>query len=624
MVSGKTLCGVVRKEFSSIIKTLNEIELAYLAPHRNTTRKRARLTGLNLAMQGSVQIRGIVQQLQTGSVLDFPAAIYLNELNSLRQEAVYVIEMYSEVPDAIRSWTNFYEKSKSVYSRVRKAVKISDLVGVAVCLGAAYNLNENGYSITAELISASILYSLDFLRTKGKINSLARVGAITTASLPALGALASYLTSDSSSWQAVKDLSLTSAGLIAFVHGPAAVYVNSKLNVKDYLEGSRLASAPNVPRDFFERTRKLSYTLSEVIKLKRVVGTSNNTPDYLLKNFEGACVDYLHGTAKKENIRLARIKIREYHSSKARTQSVQTADPDDSVNLVAEQSHSLVTALTAKLSSKSEHDLESRTLETKEVRASAGDLKVYILAIEYGMNQDLAIKLSHQTSYNNTVGIVERLKTILGSDHRYLIAANSSLLSMDRAKSEAYFRNLSAVLGRIAEYGKRVPQNFIVSNNPLAFSSLDGLASLNREMDMLSENPIKTSDPIESKYSGVLREAGYDNFELLRALLVHGFRLESSRPRVGMAYSRFTHIKRATRPAVGQEQMAYFDDVFGQLISDGVILLDKTYKSGGGGGRFPGCYSINPRIESISSPELREFVADCIYSRIRNGKGNGK
>jgi len=623
MGSGKTLCSVVRKQFTSLVGTLNDIELAYMPPKRNTAGNRTRLTGLNLTMKGLVQLRGIVQQLQTGSVVDFPAVDYLNELNFFRQRAVDTTEMFSRAPNSVHSWTDFYERSRGAYSRVRKAVKISDLVGAGISLGAAYYLDQKDYSINEGLIAAAMLYSLDFLRTKGQTDSWARIGAVTAASLPVLGALASYLTSDNASWQSVKDLFLTPANLMAFAHIPAMLYVKTRLDVNDYLDGQRLASAPDSVGDFFERTRKLSYTLAEVLRLQRIDGINGNAPDDMLQNFEKACVDYLNGTGKKENIRLARLKVRGHYSKKAQASGVQSPAIQDETNGAIEQSHSILTALTAKFSPESEHDLESRTLGAKEVQASIGDLRTFNLAIDHGVDRDLALKISHQVSYKNTSGVVERLTTIVGQDYRSLVAANPNLLAMDREKSEAYFRNLSAVLGRIAQYGERAPQNFIVSNNPIAFASLDGLTGLNREMDRLSESPIKPIDPLEAKYSGALRAAGYNNFELLKVLLVHGFRLESSRPRIGMAYSRFAHIKRGTRPAAGQEQMTYFDDIFGRLISDGVILLDKTYKLGGSGGRFPGCYSLNPRLEEIMSPELREFVADCMYSKLRNGNGNG-
>ena len=80
-----------------------------------------------------------------------------------------------------------------------------------------------------------------------------------------------------------------------------------------------------------------------------------------------------------------------------------------------------------------------------------------------------------------------------------------------------------------------------------------------------------------------------------------------------MQYSDFITIRRQTAKAVSSRDMQEYNNYFRRLISDGVILMDKDYKSGGG--KFGACHSLNPQVNEILRPGLREYVAQQLYAK---------
>jgi hypothetical protein len=61
--------------------------------------------------------------------------------------------------------------------------------------------------------------------------------------------------------------------------------------------------------------------------------------------------------------------------------------------------------------------------------------------------------------------------------------------------------------------------------------------------------------------------------------------------------------------------MQEFNDAFRNLIADGVILTEKVYKGGGGGGAFSGCYSVTSSLQRVRDPELRSLIKHYLYQR---------
>ena len=118
----------------------------------------------------------------------------------------------------------------------------------------------------------------------------------------------------------------------------------------------------------------------------------------------------------------------------------------------------------------------------------------------------------------------------------------------------------------------------------------------------------------EERWQRRLAEEGFDNYHLLKAILTSGFRLGSPHPRMGMRYSDFNRIKKDTSndSNITSPDMQQFNNMFGRLISNGVILTDKEYKIGGG--KFGACHSINPHVADISNRVLKEYVTNLLYS----------
>ena len=175
-----------------------------------------------------------------------------------------------------------------------------------------------------------------------------------------------------------------------------------------------------------------------------------------------------------------------------------------------------------------------------------------------------------------------------------------------------YFDALYRVIGNVSKIqGVSVPEMYQAAQNPTAYATVEGLDYIERTLR--GEMKVTTETTFEGQVRASLEQEGYEPFSLLPAMVLKGFHVGTARPNIGMSYVYFLKIRARTQKVSGITalEMGHFDDFFGNLIKDGVILEDKVYK--GGGGRFSGCYSITPHLKDIKSDPLRQYIAYCLY-----------
>jgi len=224
-----------------------------------------------------------------------------------------------------------------------------------------------------------------------------------------------------------------------------------------------------------------------------------------------------------------------------------------------------------------------------------------------GFENELAKRIARSLTKEETESSIGLLTTALAEDHLPVLFASPSFLFLKGNARTEYIDQLYQVLRITGDRFKDgTPIQFTPSENPTAYSTIEGLTYLINRLD--EEQPEQNVGEINQG----LIQAGYSNVNLLRTILIKGFKLGSARPYIGMGYMSSNVIKRDTAKSdsLGPHDMKEYRKTMGKLMQDGVIKTDKLHKS-------TACYSINQRIGEIQNPALREYVSQHLYGGLK-------
>lgn len=442
----------------------------------------------------------------------------------------------------------------------RNLTTITNLVGMGTSLMGAAIVSKDGMGMNMQgpFLFAAGAYLFDMnTNRKGDLFSLPR--------LTALGvSLGPTVTDIINQWQAGSYLfehtkNLISTPLLALISSFAHPFTafsnaNNKLN----LSIKRAKYALDIPTFIRQDMRRIDYVISQIDILQKMNEFKDASPE-AIQQFDIACINYLNRTGPKNNIKLRR-KVRELTPSE-NPRRIQTVE------------------------------LEPEVVQTaKELLYP----QTYTFALQMGVDDLTARKFAQVLPSEQVVHTITRIESILGESTISVVATNPSLFFLQGAEREKYLSQLQTVSER-PDFNDHL-------QHPTRLSSLEGL-------EYISRPEISTNGSSEQ-----LSKARYENHRLVEAILQHGLRLRTARPHIGMCYVYMPRIKHRVHhsPGITSRDMQEFDRVFGMLIKDKVIWTEKENK--GSGGKYSGCYSLNPSLNDISKPTLREYVKNMLYN----------
>ncbi len=186
------------------------------------------------------------------------------------------------------------------------------------------------------------------------------------------------------------------------------------------------------------------------------------------------------------------------------------------------------------------------------------------------------------------------LASLVGDENsaRRIFEINPSLSGSNWQKFESYLVRLKDVIRSLREADRY--EEISPIKNPERFSSLEAL--------MLLENDIASRTEVRSELQEVnerLQLSGYDP-EMVHALIL-SFKPLTARKFIGKSYLPPYAIKSNIRSLIPENKIRLVDDCLLDLVKNGVII--RHAKSG------EGAYSLNPHLNEISIPVLREALA---------------
>jgi len=337
------------------------------------------------------------------------------------------------------------------------------------------------------------------------------------------------------------------------------------------------------------KMRRIGLVLDEMSAIQSLEQLAEDEHTAAIAQFEEACVQYLEGKSGKDSV----IVQRKHLETLATTPSIAT-----------------VMFPAARVQEAGPVPL------SVSARPELVHPDTYRLVRETGVDHQTAKRIARSVTPEDAEVVMRALRGAVQDDAPALFCANPDLFFLRSQERTDYLSALHRILGKIrTRFDIAVPADYQISSNPSSFAAMDGLSHLDHALcDTSLENGGRGGETLLHS----LRSEGYANIELLHAMLVKGFGLGTSTPRIGMAYRHIRHIRHHIihDPHVDSRDMRYFDDVLGRLIRDGVVLEDKVYKTGEGG-RFKGCYSVTPHLSGIRKQHLRDYVRFCLYGRNR-------
>ncbi len=328
--------------------------------------------------------------------------------------------------------------------------------------------------------------------------------------------------------------------------------------------------------------RRLGDILDAIDEVQSIEGAERLECAEAVRIFDQECITYLQGNSGMDRIRARREQIK------------RLCVP---APITADQSAS-----------------EDR-VETTTSRVERPDIMheaTYELIISVGIADKTARRIARTVPARDAENIATSLQTAVQEDSIALLQANPHLFFLRGEERKMYLETLHRLIRAVARtYGESIPELYRPSQNPTAYSTLEGMDYLERTLRGEGKVTVEHTYNEQARFS--LEQEGYAPFPLLQAVLLKGFHLGTKRPNIGMAYVYFPKVRARTQkaPGITSQEMDHFDNLFGNLIRSGVVLEDKVYK--GGGGKFPGCYSITPHLKDIQHTTLRQYVAFCLY-----------
>ncbi len=338
----------------------------------------------------------------------------------------------------------------------------------------------------------------------------------------------------------------------------------------------------SLQRPLRNKMRRLGDIVEEIEEVQSIEGAEKPECAEAIAHFDQECITYLQGDSGMDRIRAKREEMKKISRPPS--------------------------AITAASSATESGSNSSYRFERPEIVHEG----TYDFAISVGVGEKMARRIARTVKEREANSIAGVLCGAVQEDHLALLKANPALFFMQGEEKRAYLDALHRLVGKVRiNFGENPPELYAIAQNPTAYSTREGIEYLERTLQ--GEVSAIAKDTIEEQLSASLEREGYAPFTLCSAMLLKGFHLGTGRPNIGMAYVYFLKIRRRTEKASGvtSPEMDHFEDLFGKLIQERVILEDKVYK--GGGGKFPGCYSINPHLKDIQNDALRQYVAFCLY-----------
>jgi len=356
-----------------------------------------------------------------------------------------------------------------------------------------------------------------------------------------------------------------------------AAFEEAKLNIKKI----NAYAVKGLSREVKERMRRLSFVMDEINKVQGIDDLNDKEHSEDITSFDQECINYIANDSTKADVTAQREALERVVKKPLRLLVPEKLDDDH------------------------ERDKE----KDKKDFADLYHFETYQLLTHIGMDETISRRVARSLTHNEAKETINMLiGASLQDEYKDILGVNPDLFYLKgRAKSE-YNERLHQILGRIrTENDGEIPNELSPALRPLSYSSIHGLRALERELDGVAEEL--------TDYSRLGNE-GYKNHILLNAILTRGFRLGGqARPRIGMQYAFIGNIRNntSTDPFVTSKDMKEFNKMFGRLIRDGVVLDNKSHKSGDGG-QFGGCYSITPHMDDIKKPHLRQYLNDIMFS----------
>src|SRR3989338_102158 len=544
-------------------------------------------------------LREIVGEYFEGTDRNFgPLELDPNEyrtlLDELTKTAAHPLNVVQKSKGNFQAWMAYEdkhrEKSEMLRRGTKRVAKITDAVmGGVNAIQAVYTLeSSHGVEFAAPLAISAYLHARDFFNNQGKLSTAERNLGLFFASLPALGQGVYYMITGD---QQFGDSALlySAAPVMMLINGTLIPFFKRNELLPDHLynKSKRIARALMMPKDIRVQSKKLENVLKEIENFRGIEEINSVIYQDHVADFEAEVIKYLEGRSGISDVRRVAENIHDEKTIK---------------RINAARGH-----------------FEYAVAEPEPVEKKPEVIMhpaTYQLALNLGADEQLARKIGNSIQQENAELTRNKLQGIVQSSYEAVLQANPAILLLSGKDRKAYFSLLSDTLGRVrSEFGDSPLGIFTPEQNPTAFSTIAGLGYLNSRLDEVKREGRSDAiaSPPDAEWIQKLANDGYTNFELVKAILTEGFRLGQSRPRIGMQYSDFITIRRQTAKAVSSRDMQEYNNYFRRLISDGVILMDKDYKSGGG--KFGACHSLNPQVNEILRPGLREYVAQQLYAK---------
>ncbi len=559
-------------------KTFDAIQVLKLGREQKSNVSRLRIS-LTADLESLVQTHISIQ--------DFPVEQYTKILDRLSKLTRMPSRDIASVVASSTSLNQFEKQLDEIGIRggvlLERWSKVADFVGMAGSVPIIHHtLTKYSPRYAVPLAMAAGLYFWDmFSEKKGRAFGPYNVSAMILGVTPSAMFLVDYLATGNPE-------SFRSAKLYAFL--PFQVFLLGNLMPSTQLtyhmskfygdvgKGLKSWSAMRATSKFIDR---LKYVVSQVEKAKAIQGFPYSVTQEHLDDFVRACSDYMPG-----NIRRRKIEDAVYYMY---------ADTIGRHTDSSQRSGSSVVQAPTRIKREEEFHLDT-----------------YEFLIALNIGDDVAKRVSRSMQMQDVQTIVNQLSSAIPQAYQEVLRANPNVFFT--RDNSIYIAELYKLVGTITtRFPNTVPEQYDASRNPVPFSTVEGVKFLRSSLEgRISSDSDGQREEVRWKKS--VEEAGY-NHNLLHILLTRGFRLGSNRPVIGMAYVDFVDIKGRTLrdKRLDSKTSRRFDNTFGRLISEGAILTDKEYKSGGG--RFPSCYSVTPNFSEIRNPAIREYITYLLYSR---------
>ena len=465
-------------------------------------------------------------------------------------------------------------------------VRMLDTVhlGVAVALGIYTQVHYGWYLGLPLYLVAITLYWERLAHPNPWVVSRQRVVAYLLAFIPALEFLCIYLAAHD---VANRVRAANSAKLAAVVFVIAVLSPVAFLRLKSRAYNAKVGRyfwSMGIPGLVRPVGKQIEFLLREVASLQ-ISGRSIHRSDErirLFAAFDVACIAYLRGRATRDEVVDHRQRALRRDSPVQENRPGKL--PDSGVDV-------------------------SPFHETPSPRLG-GDSGTLEIAIELGLSEADAHYIAMRVPTAQANSVIQQLKAVCPEGYREILLANPEILCWPRSDREHYISTLHETLNALD--GQSTDESTGIQCTPMSLATFDGLAFVRERL--LNVTPQSQGTHRDEALLSSVDSRRYKSKTLLRALLCKGFELSTSSPRIGMNYKSFLYIKTATQHHVDPAEMVHFDATFKNLLSDGVILRDKQHK--GGGGRFPGCYSITPSSKEIRREDLRLLVREYLYGLV--------